>query len=161
MFLLLARVTTAQAPISEEAIIKQSANEIAKPSNQVPLVVDHIRKQPARRLPSTRTEIYEGRAYSKEEVIQLIKDYARQYGVNEDLPLRVARCESGYNQFSKNSHSTASGVFQYIAGTWRNTEAGRQGISPFDADANVRMAIKSIASGGISNWNASKHCWNI
>jgi hypothetical protein len=24
----------------------------------------------------------------------------------------------------------------------------------------VHMAIKSIASGGISNWNASKSAWN-
>jgi muramidase (phage lysozyme) len=97
--------------------------------------------------------------YSKEEVIQLIKDYSAQYGIAAELPLRVANCESGYNQDSRNRNSTASGVFQYIASTWRNTEAGRLGISPFDADANVHMAIKSIASGGIGNWSASRLCW--
>jgi hypothetical protein len=103
---------------------------------------------------------YSGRYYSKEEVTELIKNYSAQYGISADLPLSVANCESGYNQFSKNKSSTASGVFQYIHSTWIHTEAGKQGISVFDADANVHMAIKSIASGGISNWSASKSCWH-
>src|SRR5689334_8190650 len=30
------------------------------------------------------------KSYSKEEVIQLIKDYSAQYGISADLPLRVA-----------------------------------------------------------------------
>ncbi|MFP5261001.1 MAG: transglycosylase SLT domain-containing protein [Blastocatellia bacterium] len=119
------------------------------------------RARPSNR-PSPRPSLsgYSGRNYSKEEVIQLIKDYSAQYGISADLPLSVAKCESGYNQFSKNRNSTASGVFQYIRSTWSHTEAGVLGLSPFDADANVRMAIKSIASGGIGNWNASKSCWN-
>src|SRR5437763_1943731 len=35
---------------------------------------------------------YTGRNYSKEEVIQLIRDYSTRYGISADLPLRVARC---------------------------------------------------------------------
>jgi hypothetical protein len=105
-------------------------------------------------------ENYEGQTYSKEEVQQLIRDYSVQYGISSDLPLRVANCESGYNQFSKNRYSTASGVFQYTHSTWIHTESGLLGLSPFDARANVEMAIKSIASGGVSNWAASKNCWN-
>jgi hypothetical protein len=105
------------------------------------------------------TGVDSGRDYSKEEVQQLIKDYSAQYGISADLPLRVANCESGFNQFSKNRSSTASGVFQYISSTWRNTEAGKAGTLVFDADANIHMAIKSIASGGISNWSASRACW--
>jgi len=109
---------------------------------------------------SSNVAQYSGRHYSKDEVIQLIKDYSAQYGISADLPLRVANCESGFNQASKNNHSTASGVYQYLASTWRNTEVGKAGISVFDADANVHMAIKSIASGGIGNWNASRRCWS-
>jgi hypothetical protein len=103
---------------------------------------------------------YSGKNYSKEEVQSLIRDYSAQYGISADLPLRVALAESGYNQFSKNRNSSACGVFQYINSTWIHTEAGKEGISCYDADANVHMAIKSIASGGISNWNASKSAWN-
>lgn len=101
-----------------------------------------------------------GRHYSAEGVQALIIQYSEQYGISAALPLRVAECESGFNQFSRNKHSSASGVFQYLASTWRNTEAGKAGINVFDADANIHMAIKSIASGGISNWAASRSCWS-
>lgn len=103
---------------------------------------------------------YTGQTYTKEEVKDLIIKYSAEYGIQPDLPLRVAQCESGYRWDAKNRNSTASGVFQYIASTWRNTEEGRKGTSPFDADANVRMAILSISHGGIGNWNESKFCWN-
>jgi hypothetical protein len=89
---------------------------------------------------------YSGRHYSKEEVQQLIRDYSAAYGINPDVPLCIARLESGYNQFSKNRSSTASGVFQYLSSTWRGTDEGRAGLSVFDADANVRAAIKYMAS---------------
>lgn len=100
------------------------------------------------------------RDYSKEEVQNLIIQYSQQYGISADLPLRVANCESGFNEISANKTSSARGVFQYLSSTWKNTEAGRAGLSVMDADANVHMAIKSIASGGISNWSASKSCWS-
>ena len=126
-------------------------------------IQEHARTVPVPKRQANKAKsasAYSGRNYSKEEVILLIKDYSAQYGISADLPLRVALCESGYTGSAKNKNSTASGVFQYIASTWRHTEAGLTGLSPFDADANVHMAIKSIASGGISNWAASKGCWN-
>lgn len=98
--------------------------------------------------------------YTRDEVIDLIRKYSSAYGINPDLPLRVAKCESGYRWDAMNKVSTASGVFQYLTGTWKNTPAGKQGKSVFDADANVHMAVAAIANGGIYHWNASKHCWN-
>ena len=80
--------------------------------------------------------------------------------LDPDLPLRISACESGYRWDAKNRSSTASGVFQYLAGTWANTAAGRQGITVFDADANIRMAITYIATKGTSPWNASRPCWS-
>jgi len=103
---------------------------------------------------------YSGRDYSKSEIEALIRGYSKQYGVDENLTTRIAYCESGYNQYSKNKSSTASGVFQYLLSTWGNTEAGKSGISPFDADANVRMAVSSIAAHGTAPWLASKNCWS-
>ena len=103
-----------------------------------------------------------GRHYSKEEVIQLIKEYSKQFAISDDLPLAIGKCESGYNQFAKNKSSSASGVFQYLASTWAGTDEGKAGLSVFDADANVRAAIKYIASRGhAAPWNASKSCWNV
>jgi soluble lytic murein transglycosylase-like protein len=104
---------------------------------------------------------YNGRNYSKEEVIQLIKDYSAQYGIEPVLPLAIARCESGYNQFSKNKSSTASGVFQYLSSTWQATDQGKLGLSVFDANANVKAAVSYIAIHKSTRpWLASVNCWS-
>jgi hypothetical protein len=101
------------------------------------------------------------RSYTKEEIIALINSYARTYNIDPALPLRIAKCESGYRWDAKNSSSTASGVYQYLSGTWTGTDEAKAGLSVFDADANVRAAIKYIASRGHAQpWNASKHCWD-
>jgi hypothetical protein len=90
-------------------------------------------------------ESYGGRHYSKEEVQQLIRDYSLQYGISAEVPLCIARLESGFNQFSRNRNSSASGVFQYLSGTWASTDEGKAGLLVFDAEANVRAAIKYMA----------------
>jgi muramidase (phage lysozyme) len=108
----------------------------------------------------TNPSVFSGRNYSKAEIQQLIKDYSAQYGILPDLPLRVAACESGYNQFSKNKSSTASGVYQWLSSSWSNQPAGKMGISVFDGDANIQAAVWLIAHGQISPWNASRSCWS-
>ncbi len=89
--------------------------------------------------------VYSGRHYTKAEVEQLIRDYSLQYGIAPETPLCIAYKESGYNQFSKNKSSSASGVFQYLSSTWQGTDEGKAGLSVFDADANVRAAVKYMA----------------
>jgi hypothetical protein len=88
---------------------------------------------------------YTGKIYSKAEVEQLIVHYSSVYGINSATPLCIAFKESGYNQFSKNRRSTASGVFQYLTGTWKHTDEGKAGMNVFDADANVKAAVKFMA----------------
>lgn len=99
------------------------------------------------------------KAYTKIEVRQLIIDYSAAFGIDYVVPLKIAYCESGLRWNAKNSTSTASGVFQFIRSTWLGTPEGRSYLPVFDADANVRAAIRKIAQGGISAWNASKSCW--
>ncbi|MDQ3018626.1 MAG: transglycosylase SLT domain-containing protein, partial [bacterium] len=85
------------------------------------------------------------KTYSKEEVQALIVHYSAVYGIKPETPMCIAFRESGYNQFSKNRRSTASGVFQYLAGTWKGTDEGKAGMSVFNADANVKAAVKYMA----------------
>lgn len=88
---------------------------------------------------------YTGKLYSKEDIQKLIVDYSAEYGINPETPLCIARLESGYNQFSKNRRSTASGAFQYLSSTWKSTDEGKAGKNVFDADANVKAAVKYMA----------------
>jgi len=97
--------------------------------------------------------------YSKEDVENLIREHSVSFGLDPSLPLRIAKCESGFRWDAKNKSSTASGVFQYLKGTWANTSEGKKGTSVFDADANIRMAVASIATSGTAPWNASIGCW--
>lgn len=86
-----------------------------------------------------------GKTYTKEEVEAMIVAYSAQYGIDPETPKCIAFHESGYNQFSKNKSSTASGVYQYLTSTWKNTDEGKAGLSVFDADANVKAAVKYMA----------------
>lgn len=88
---------------------------------------------------------YTGQTYTKEEVEQLIVHYSAVYGIDPITPKCIAFKESGYNQFSKNRKSSASGVFQYLSSTWKGTDEGKAGMHVFDADANVKAAVKYMA----------------
>jgi soluble lytic murein transglycosylase-like protein len=102
-------------------------------------------KQSSTRNDSASTSSYSGRYYSKEEVQDLIRYYSEIYKIDSDTPLCIARLESGFNQFSANRSSSARGVFQYLNGTWAATDEGKSGLSVFDADANVRAAVKYMS----------------
>lgn len=89
------------------------------------------------------------------DVPGLIKYYSEVYNIDYRLPMEVARAESGFNPLAKNKHSTASGVFQFIRSTWAENCEG----DVFNADDNVRCAVRMIGEGGIRHWDASKHVW--
>ena len=101
------------------------------------------------------------RAYSKKEVQRLIRLHASRHGLDPDLPLAIAQCESGFRWDAANGRSSARGVFQYLSGTWRTTKEGRKGTSVLDTDAHIRMAVAHIATIGTGPWNASRDCWHV
>ncbi len=96
-------------------------------------------------IPAVNASSDTGKKYTKEEVEAMIVAYSAQYGIDPQTPKCIAFYESGYNQFSKNKSSTASGVYQYLNSTWKSTDEGKAGMSVFDADANVKAAVKYMA----------------
>lgn len=104
--------------------------------------------QPGKNKPTPTKTIREqnGWNYGQGEVQDLIRKYAQQYGISPEAPLCIAKKESGFNPSSRNPKSSASGVFQYIAGTWKATDEGKAGLSVFNADANIKAAIKYMSS---------------
>lgn len=142
-------VASAQAEtnINEQPIINYSQfHATQSPSKTNSLSRGDVPTSPKKNVGVSTPSPYSGRHYTKEEVQALIVEYSRQYGIASDGPLCIAKKESGYNQFSKNKSSSASGVFQYLSSTWSATDEGKLGLSVFNADYNVRAAIKYMAS---------------
>ena len=76
--------------------------------------------------------------------------FAAQGQAAVDWGLRVAACESGYNPNAYNPDG-ASGVFQFMPGTFRGTPYGSQNI--FDATANVSAAAWYFGRYGGGAWS--------
>jgi len=86
-------------------------------------------------------------------VIALISQYSKEFGVDFDLAYTIAELESDFVVTAKNPHSSASGVFQFVASTWQGYCSG----NVFNADDNVRCALKLLAErNGIKYWLADK-----
>lgn len=70
----------------------------------------------------------------------LVQQYFPEFLVEEAL--RVMACESGGNPDAVHPDSDATGLFQFLAGTWAfsSIRAGFPGASRFDAEANVAAA---------------------
>ena len=63
---------------------------------------------------------------------------------------RVAYCESRYHPNSVNSESGASGLFQFMPGTWAGSPWHAQ--SPFDPVANAQAAAWLYSTYGPQRW---------
>lgn len=90
-----------------------------------------------------------------EPIQDMIRRVSNEVGVDSDLMLRIAKCESGFNPLSKNKGSTASGVYQFIKSTWVRYGEG----SVFDPLANITAAVKLVKKNGTRDWLASSGCW--
>lgn len=74
----------------------------------------------------------------------------------------VIECESGGNPDAQNPRSTASGLFQFINGTWRAYGGGEFARTAAGATAQEQtiVAERAYAAQGLRPWAASRSCWN-
>lgn len=74
--------------------------------------------------------------YLNIDVKAKIIEFSKLYNVNTVTALRIAECESAFNQYAKNKRSSAKGVYQWLDGTWKAIGAkGHQ----FDAEENIKQ----------------------
>jgi uncharacterized protein YraI len=88
--------------------------------------------------------------WSADELIQIIYDAADAYGQPREDMLRVAKCESVLDPSNVNSSSGASGLFQFMPGTWLTTPFADQDI--FDPVANANAAAWMWSVGRRNEW---------
>ena len=148
----------------ESVIYKTDApaikTENKKPAAQSPAKAPKTNKTEVKPSVSSTAGTQTGlKSYSKEEVKALIVKYSNEYGINPEVPLCIALHESGYNALAKNKSSSAAGVFQYLASTWSKTDEGLRGDSVFNAESNIKAAIKYMASRKNTNpWEVKNKC---
>ncbi len=96
-----------------------------------------------------------------ETVKQEIRDAAKRYGVNEVKALKVAECESGFDNLRLNHEgSTALGVYQFLIATWMNTDSFKiRRQARTDYKANIEEGIKAMARG--EAWQKWPHCAKV
>jgi hypothetical protein len=87
--------------------------------------------------------------------------YCRKYGTDYKKIDRIVFCESSWDTNAQNKNSTASGLGQFLNGTWKyfneKRELNLDKNNPYD---QLEMMTWIISQNGISHWNESKSCWN-
>lgn len=111
------------------------------------------------------------REASREVIEHVVRDAAHEMGVDPELMVRVQRCENNSGDPTlKNRSSSARGIFQFLDTTWERARFRlyERGIdsAPYEVwdvsnpVAASRVAANMVAEGGLSAWNASRHCWS-
>ncbi len=84
-----------------------------------------------------------------------IREIAKQKNFEDaDLLVDIAMCESSLNPQATNDHSSATGLFQILDIHGLTVE------ERMDVAVSTEWTIDKIESGGLSAWNASRHCWS-
>jgi uncharacterized protein YraI len=89
--------------------------------------------------------------WSRDELVAIIEVAAAEYGQPVEDMIRVAGCESVWDPYAVNSSSGASGLFQFMPGTWLSTPFADQDI--FDPVANAHAAAWMWSVGRRNEWS--------
>lgn len=89
---------------------------------------------------------------NKEDIQAEIKRQAELFGVNVQLALDLAQCESNFDWNAKNPTSTARGVYQWTIASWDATLSAKAGIERNNWEANIREAMIKLANQEYSHW---------
>lgn len=100
---------------------------------------------------------------STTSIAEYIEARSMVYGYSPKRAVAIAKCESGLYPKAKAKTSSASGLFQFILGTWEWTmkEMGEPtDLDRFDPHNNIEAALFLLSKGGESHWSESEPCWS-
>ncbi|HVL26249.1 MAG TPA: SH3 domain-containing protein [Thermomicrobiales bacterium] len=86
----------------------------------------------------------------QDDIIAIIYAAADRFGQPREDMLRVARCESVLDPNAVNASSGASGLFQFMPGTWATTPYAEQSV--FEPTANANAAAWMWSVGRRNEW---------
>lgn len=93
------------------------------------------------------------------EVIGYIEKYASEYGVNKDMMIGIAKCESGFRSNAVNG--PYAGIYQFVSGTWISNRRA-MGLDEsldlrFDAKEASKTAAFKMSRDGFGAWPVCQH----
>lgn len=96
---------------------------------------------------------------------ELVIVEAIRYGVDTQLPLAIVQAESGFVPNATNPHSTASGLAQYLDGTFQKYCVEEYNLTDSLAKKNdpkiqAECLVLMLRDGGVDHWNASRATWS-
>ena len=89
-----------------------------------------------------------GEIPSRQAILQIIRSAAARFGADGDQMVRVATCESGLNPRAYDARSGASGLFQFMPGTFY----GHGGRDIWDAADQSNVAAQMFSHGQAGAW---------
>ena len=86
--------------------------------------------------------------YTRDEIVEIIYAAADAYGQSRSAMLSVAQCESLLDPNAINPYSSASGLFQFLPGTWATTPWAGDNIFNPVSNANAAAWMWSVGRRG-------------
>jgi hypothetical protein len=110
-----------------------------------------------------KEEIVNPRAYYEAEPLRYIRFRGQELGYDDPtigVFIEIARAESNFRPHAKNPRSTATGIYQFIHGTFH---AYCKGMNVYDFVDNIDcfyiVLEKDGLTRGLNHWNASRSVW--
>ena len=105
--------------------------------------------------PQSQTEAYVIQSQpAPSDVDTLIEMYATEYGVNKDMMVHIAKCESGFRSNAVNG--PYAGIYQFVASTWSSNRRA-MGLDPdptlrYNLEEAVKTAAFKMSRDGYGAW---------
>ena len=97
--------------------------------------------------------------------VGLVSFYAKKYGIDERIPLEIARAESNFKNVpnfkydGEGGRYTAYGIFQFTRTTWKSF-CTPDPADRMDIEKNIDCGVRMLSEKRISHWNESRFLWS-
>jgi len=94
-----------------------------------------------------------------QDIITLIEKYAGEYGIDKNMMIGIAKCESGFRENAVNG--PYAGIYQFVSGTWVSNRRA-MGLDEnldlrYNAEESVRTAAFKMSRDGFGAWPVCQH----
>lgn len=88
------------------------------------------------------------------DIIALIEKYALEYGVDKNMMIGIAKCESGFRENAVNG--PYAGIYQFVSGTWISNRRA-MGLDEnlelrYNTEESIRTAAFKMSRDGFGAW---------